>query len=60
MVLCKGEEEASIPSPEPLQEQKRMCYSPKVRAETVSEKWDQDTIKVQSRAKDYYQFCPIE
>lgn len=51
MVLCKGEEEASIPSPEPLQEQKRMCYSLKVRAEAVSEKWGQDTIKAQSRAK---------
>jgi len=38
-VLCKGEEEASIPSPESLQEQKRMCYSVKeVRPETFGEK----------------------
>lgn len=52
-VLCKGREEASSPSPKPLQEQKRMCYFVKeVRAETVRERWGQDTIKARSTAKD--------
>lgn len=51
-VFCKGEEEASTPSPKPLQEWKRNCYSvKKSRAGAVRERWGQGTLKTWNRRK---------